>query len=118
MLGLLTKEYFKRTPWKVKLPIMVAIAFILISLPFILDILKPSIHEGSLYSFIYVLINILAIYVFGGIAEIVDQSIVDQHDLYVSNMVFMSFALIFWVLMSVIIAVFVDKSKNRKASSV
>jgi len=118
MLGLLKKGFFRRSQWRVKLPIIVGLAFTLISLPFILGILEPSIHEGNLYSYFYVLANMPVIMLFGPIAQLFEKSIFNKLDTYYSNLLFIILALIFWVLVSFIIAVFVDKSKKRKISSV
>jgi len=97
---------------EVKLPCIVGLMFFLISLPFILGFKNPSIHEGDLYSFLYVTLNLPVIYIFGSLSDSIVNQFWSPPDLYRSNAVFIGFAHLFWILVSFGVGLIRDMVKN------
>jgi uncharacterized membrane protein len=98
---------------KVKLPCIVGLMFFLISLPFISGLKNPSIHEGGLYSFLYVILNLPVIYVFGSLCDSIVHHMWSTPDLYRSNTVFIAFAHLFWILVAFVAGLILDIVKNN-----
>ena len=98
---------------KVKFPCIVGFMFFLISLPFISGLKNPSIHEGDLYSFLYVTLNLPFIYVFGSLCDSIVNQIWSTPDLYRSNAVFIGFAHLYWILAAFVVGLIRDIVKNN-----
>jgi hypothetical protein len=98
---------------KIKLPIIVGIIYTLSSLPFIFGLLTPSIHEGNIYSVLYVFINMPVIFLFGSIIDEIVQIVFNEPSLYNSNIIFIIISIIFWVAVSFVIGLFIDKKNGR-----
>jgi uncharacterized membrane protein len=97
---------------KLKFPCVVGLMFFLISLPFISGLKNPSIHEGDLYSFLYVILNLPVIYVFGSLCDSIVNQMWSTPDLYRSNAVFIGFAHLFWILVAFVVGLIRDIIKN------
>jgi hypothetical protein len=70
---------WKKIKWRYKLPIIVGAIYILLSLPFIVGLLSPSMHEGNLYSAIYVVINILPILLLGKLMDRMEYFLFNEY---------------------------------------
>ena len=100
--------------YKFKLPLIVGAAFFLLSLPFILGLLAPSIHEGNYYAAFYVIVNILPTIIFGKLGDSLTALIFRAPTLYESTLVFIALTLIFWVSISWILGVILDRRKTAR----
>jgi uncharacterized membrane protein len=98
---------------KVKFPCIVGLVFFLISLPFISGLKNASIHEGDLYSFLYVILNLPVIYVFGSLCDSIVNHMWSTPDLYRSNTVFIGFAHLFWILVAFLAGLIRDIVKKN-----
>ena len=94
------------------MPFIVGGAFLIISLPFITGSLIPSIHEGG-YSSIYAIINFPALLVIGKIGNYVESVLFRDPSLYQSNILFVLMCLLFWMVVSFMIAIFMDKTNKK-----
>jgi Na+/H+-translocating membrane pyrophosphatase len=103
---------------KVKFPCAVGLIFFLISMPFVLGLKNPSIHEGDLYSFLYVVLNLPVIYVFGSLCDSIVNHLWSTPDLYRSNAVFMVFAHLFWILFAFVVGVICDVANSSHNKTV
>ena len=93
-----TRAWYPRlsTPWRGGL--LAGIIHLLLSVPFLTGILIPSIHEGSLYAFGYVVLNLPVISLFGGVGDFLCRLVFGERStLYQSNLLFMGIAWLWWV---------------------
>ena len=93
--------------WTIKLPSLVGVVFLILSLPFILGSLHPSIHEGG-YSALYAIVNIPAIIVVAPLGEWLFQAFGVDLDPYLINLITILLFLVFWVSVSFMIGLFID----------
>lgn len=100
--------------WKYKLPIIVGVAFFLLSLPFILGLLTPSIHEGNYYAAFYVIVNILPTIILGKLGDLLTIFIFKSPTLYQSTLVFIFLTLLFWISVSWILGSVIDRQKRSR----
>jgi len=101
------KKIFCNKNWKVKLPIIVGISYFIISLPFILNLATPLIHDGSIISTFYILINIPANLFF---ELFFPHETICNYD-FISLLI----SLIFWICFSAVIGWIIDfKNKELK----
>jgi hypothetical protein len=105
---------FWKKKWKYKLPILIGVIYFVLWLPFITGIIIPSVHEGNLYSRLFVIIILPLISLLGGLSEIVEGTITKVPSLYVSSMIFFLVSWLFLVLISLFTGVFIDIFKKPK----
>jgi hypothetical protein len=105
---------FWKKKWKYKLPILIGVIYFVLWLPFITGILIPSVHEGNLYSTLFVIVILPLISLLSGFSEMVEGMITKVPRLYVSNMIFFFISWLFLVLISLFIGVFIDILKKPK----
>lgn len=100
--------------WKIKLPLITIMFFIIISLPFLLGMLTPSIHEGNFYSIIYVIINIVPFKILGRIIDLISVFLFKGPTLYQTTIVSIIVALVFWTIVAYIAGVILDRQQKRR----
>lgn len=99
---------------RLKYPINAGTFFFLISLPFILGIKIPSIHEGDFYTLIYVILNFPVIYMFGSFSDkIAIYFFTAQPTQYQANIVLILFAHFFWIGLAFIAGFFIDQKRLK-----
>jgi hypothetical protein len=103
---------------KLKLPCIVGLMFFLISLPFIAGFKHASIHEGDLYSLLYVVLNLPVIYVFGSLSDSIVNHMSIAPDLYRANLVFIGLAHLFWISVAFVVGLILDIANNNSHNRV
>lgn len=95
------------------LPVSVGLLFFAFSLPVILGLSAPSIHEDA-YGGIYVIINMPAIVIFGSLSEIVAEWLTSG-DPFVEfdNLVMIAFCHLFWIALAFVAGFLVDRYRRR-----
>ena len=93
--------------WTSRLPKYTVIVFLLISSPFLIGILDFSLHGGA-YGALYVILNFLPLWIFGGLID----PMVKGFTLYFQNLVAIGILLVFWVVVSFCIGVVLDNLAN------
>lgn len=89
--------------------------YILLSMPFILGYLTPSIHEGG-YEAFYVFLNLPGLLVVSGLSETIWKSLFSYDNSYASNMITLTLILGFWVAISFIIGWALDVRNKKKSA--
>ena len=107
-------QFFKRLGLTFRIPIIAGIVYFLLSLPFVLNVLTPSIHEGNWYSTFFVILSMPLFISVGMLAESVESSVVDYPDLYTSNMIALALSWVFLILVSMIVGFFIDITRRIK----
>lgn len=77
--------------------------------------LTPSIHEGNLYSFLFVIVNIPVYYLFGSIIEAASNYLFAHPTLWKSNVIFIVISWIFWVSLAFLAGVIIDLIKSTQS---
>ena len=101
-----------RKPYRIWMPILAGGLYLLLSIPFLLDLLVPSIHEGNLYSTLYVLVNLPWIFLTGNIADRICRSLFETQTLYKSNLVFIMLSWFMWVILACLVGALVDLTRR------
>jgi hypothetical protein len=79
---------------------VVALLYLGLSSPFLLNLAIPSIHEGNIYSFFFVIFNMPVIYLLGGIIDTFMSAHMTRPTLYSANVIFITVSWCFWVLLA------------------
>lgn len=98
------------------MPVAVGVLYLVLSTPFLLNLAVPSMHEGSVYAFLYVFLNLPIIYLLGGFIETVANALFKRPSLYQANVVFITISWFFWVALSRLVGSFVDFTRKQRAS--
>jgi hypothetical protein len=109
----LSKVFFHKQKFVSKLPAIVGLVYFVLSIPFVLGLAIPSLHEGNIYSIFYVILNGPMIYLIGGFADKVTSFLFQFPTGYQSNMVFMCLTFIFLVAISSLIGLLFDRYKIK-----
>lgn len=109
---------FRQKSWRFKLPVVVGASYFLCSTPFLFNVLIPSIHEGNVYFFLFVLVNAPVIYLFGGRVDAVNHYLFVHPTPWTSNVVFIVISCMFWVSLAFLAGVIIDLKKNMGTSRI
>jgi hypothetical protein len=104
----------RRRPCRIWVPVLVGGLYFLLSIPFLLDVLTPSIHEGNSYSTLFVLVNLPWILLMGSIGDMICRSLFETQTLYKSNMVFLMLTWLMWVILAFAVGVLIDLTRRRR----
>ncbi len=99
---------FGRYRWSFKLPVLIGSLYLLFSTPFLLNLVIPSIHEGNLYSKIYIFMNFPVTYFFGTLVDQIGHVFLHPPTLYKYNLLLIIISWVFWILCSFITGVLLD----------
>ena len=100
---------------RITFPLVVGVFFVIVSLPFILGLKIPSIHEGDPYSFCYVVLNLPPICVFGGLADAVATRLSSGDASAESdNYVMIAFCFLFWTVLAFLVGMLVDCRRRQR----
>ena len=106
-----------RYHWSFTLPVLIGALYFLFSTPFLLNLVILSIHEGNLYSTIFVAINTPVTYFIGTLADQIGHLFLHPPTLYKYNLVIIILSWVFWVLCSFITGVILDLVGTGEAVS-
>ena len=102
--------------WKYKLLVAVGLIYPIFSLPFLTGLLTPSMHEGNLYSTLFVLIHSPVIILLGDFVDVITERLFSDVTLYKSNMIFLTVSYVFWLILGLLIGTVMDKASGKKES--
>lgn len=95
---------------------MTSFFYLIISIPFLLGILTPSIHEGNFFSIIYAVINMLPYMILSKFIDWISGAVFKNPTLYQTNLIAIVAALIFWIMICYVLGAIIDKRRigNKK----
>lgn len=93
---------------------MTVIFYIVISMPFILGLLIPSIHEGNAYSIIYIIVNTVPLIILNRVIDWISLFLFKSPTLYQTTIVTIGTVLVFWGLVAWLIGFMLDRRKRAK----
>lgn len=112
------RAVWNKIKWKYKLPIFTSSISFLISLPFFLGVLHPSIHGGNFYSALYAALFITPpIALLDLIVSKYGLSVYGEKSILGSDINFILVSIIIYILLSFLIGFIIDLTKKEKHST-